>query len=73
MIDRQHKVIQWNTAMEALSGIKKNEIQGTDGHWKAFYQKQRPTMADFIVDDATSSQIEDLYGQRCKKSVLINT
>lgn len=71
VITRRHKVIQWNTAMEALSEIKKGEIQGTDGHWRAFYQQQRPTLADFIVDDAGNKQIEDFYGKRCKKSALI--
>ena len=33
VINKQHKVTHWNTAIEALSGIKKDEIIGTDRQW----------------------------------------
>jgi len=71
VIDRQHKLTYWNTAMEALSGIKRENILGTDGQWRAFYREKRPAMADLIVDGARDKEIEGYYGKKSKKSVLI--
>ena len=61
VINKQHRVIYWNTAIEALCGIKKNEIIGTDEQWRAFYTKKRPAMADLIVDRASADEIEVYY------------
>jgi len=72
VINRQHKVVYWNTAAEALSGIKREEIIGTDEQWKAFYTEKRPVMADLIVDGAQASEIETYYRGKCKKSNLID-
>jgi PAS domain-containing protein len=72
VINKQHKVTYWNTAIEALSGIKKGEIIGTDGQWKAFYTENRPVMADLIVDRASADEIEVYYRNKCKKSLLID-
>jgi signal transduction histidine kinase len=71
VIDKEHNVIHWNIAMEALSGIKRYDVQGTDGHWRAFYRGKRPTLADFIVDNANDKVIDGFYSWRCKKSALI--
>ena len=46
VINREHKVTHWNTAVEALAGIKKDEVVGTDGQWQTFYAEKRPTIAD---------------------------
>jgi len=51
VIGRDHRVIYWNTALERLSGIKADEIVGTKQHWRAFYGKVRPCMADLLVDE----------------------
>lgn len=71
VIDSQHKVAYWNTAMEVLSGIKREDILGTDGQWQAFYREKRPAMADLIADGAGDKEIEKYYGPSCKKSALI--
>ena len=71
VINRQHKVTHWNTAIEALSGIKREEIIGTDEQWKPFYTGKRPLMADLIVDGASADEIEAYYRDKCKKSRLI--
>ena len=72
VINNQHKVIYWNTAIEALSGIKREEIIGTDEQWRAFYAEKRPAMADLIVDGAHVNEIEAYYRGKCKKSDLID-
>jgi len=71
VINKQHKVTYWNTAMEALTGIKKEEIIGRDEQWRAFYHEKRPVMADLIVDGAPESEIEAYYPSGYKKSQLI--
>jgi len=72
VINKQHKVTHWNTAIEALSGIKKEEIIGTGEQWRAFYTEKRPVMADLIVDGASADEIETYYRDKCKKTLLID-
>ena len=71
VIDRQHRVIYWNTAIEALSGINRENVIGTDEHWRAFYQEKRPTMADLILDGASPAEIKSFYSNGYGKSRLI--
>ena len=71
-IDRHHKITRWNTALEILCGIKKSEMIGTDGQWRAFYTKKRPTLADLIVDGVPVDKIESYYGGKYEKSHLID-
>jgi len=72
VINRNHKVTHWNTAIEALTGIKKEEIARTDEQWRAFFPEKRPVMADLIVDGASADEIEGYYQGRCQKSPLID-
>lgn len=70
-IDKNHKVVRWNKAIEALTGINREEIIGTDEHWRAFYSEKRPILATLIVDGASSEEIESYYRNKCKRSSLI--
>ncbi len=72
VINKQHKVTHWNTAIESLSGISGQEIVGTDEQWRAFYTEKRPTMADLIADAASADKIEAYYQGNYKKSRLID-
>jgi len=72
VINKQHKVTHWNTAIASLSGIKKEEVIGTDGQWKPFYNEKRPVMADLIVDGASVNEIEAFYQDKCQKNYLID-
>ena len=69
-VNKQHKVTHWNTALKSLSGIKREEIVGTDEQWRTFYTEKRPVMADLIVDGASANEIEVYYRDKCKKSYL---
>ena len=71
VIDRDHKVIQWNEALEEYSGIRASEVLGTSQQWRAFYPQERPCMADLLVD----GQIEKIprwYSGKYTKSPLID-
>jgi signal transduction histidine kinase len=71
VINKDHIITHWNAAVEALSGQKKEDVIGKDDHWKAFYSEKRPSMADLIVEGASSREIEVYYSGKYKKSALI--
>jgi PAS domain S-box-containing protein len=71
VIDKDHKIIYWNKALEELSGIRAEDVIGTQDHWKAFYDKKRPTMADLLVDGALK-KLSQWYGDKCVKSKFLN-
>jgi len=70
VIDKNHHVLYWNQALAAYSGIAAHEIVGTDQHWRAFYQKKRPCLADLLVDSA-QDRMPEWYLNRPEKSRLI--
>ena len=71
-IDSLHKVTQWNSALEALSGIKKEDMLGTSGQWRAFYPEKRPVLADLVADGASEKKIDAFYKGKATKSPLID-
>jgi len=72
VIGSNHQVTIWNTAIEALTGIKREEIVGTSEQWRAFFSEKRPVLADLIVDGASAEEIEVYYHGKCHKSSLID-
>ncbi|MFO7558227.1 MAG: PAS domain S-box protein [Desulfobacterales bacterium] len=71
VIDRTHKVIHWNTALERLTGISAADVVGTDRQWSPFYAQKRPTMADFIVEQTDEAEIGQFYDESWSRSALI--
>jgi PAS domain S-box-containing protein len=67
VIDRNHRVISWNKALEEYSGIKAADIIGTDEQWRAFYPAKRPVLADLLVNGNTDA-ITRLYAGKLRKS-----
>lgn len=49
-IDRNHKVVYWDRALEILTGLKAEDIVGTGDHWKAFYSGPRACLIDLVID-----------------------
>ncbi len=52
VIDKDHRIISWNRALEEYSGVTAEEVLGTTLTWKAFYPGARPVLADLLVDNA---------------------
>ncbi len=71
VINNDHRVIHWNKACEALTGMSATEVIGTDKQWMAFYNHQRPVMADLVVDETNESHLLSYYNGEARKSVLI--
>jgi PAS domain-containing protein len=66
VIGKDHKVILWNRALEKLSKISAEEMIGTNKHWRAFYAKERPCMADLLVDSAAKN-VSKWYSGKYRK------
>ena len=74
VIDASHTVIHWNNALEKMTGILAADVVGTKDHWTAFYQTERPCMADLLIDessedlctwyDSAASCTESQYGEQ---------
>ncbi|WP_228720673.1 sensor domain-containing diguanylate cyclase [Nitrogeniibacter mangrovi] len=60
VLDAECRVIIWNRACERLTGVRAEEVVGTRRHRLAFYDEDRPTLADLIAMDATD-RIDTLY------------
>lgn len=73
VIDSNHEVICWNLAIENLTGLSAINVVGTNKHWQAFYPLQRPTMADFVVDNMHEDVIASFYEDKYRKSSLVES
>ena len=71
IINNDHIITHWNTAMEELTGHKAYELVGTDRQWVPFRSAKRPTMADVIVGGMSEEEVSKYYGSFWKKSTLI--
>lgn len=71
VINNDHKITHWNNAMEALTGLRKKEMLGTDYQWLAFYHDKRPVLIDLLIDGADEKKLFGIYGDKIKKSPLI--
>jgi PAS domain S-box-containing protein len=71
VIGKDHRVMYWNRALEELSGINAEEVIGTTHYWRAFYSKERPCMADLLVDQSLEA-IPQWYFEKYMKSRLLD-
>ncbi len=65
-----HRIIYWNKALEALSGITAASVIGTTQHWRAFYGSERPCLADLLLD-GNIVEMAQRYEGKYRKSNLI--
>lgn len=70
VIRMDHRILYWNKALEALSGISAKQILGTKEHWRAFYSAERPCIADLIVDQTLEAG-PNWYSGKLSKSPLL--
>lgn len=50
MIDTNHTIVYWNSALERLTGYPAAEMVGTRNQWKPFYEKARSSLSDLVLD-----------------------
>lgn len=71
VIDTNHTILHWNTAIEALTGLKREDMIGTSDQWKPFYRSPRPCLADLIIDGGHDADIQHYYQDKFRQSELI--
>ena len=54
------RVIIWNKACERLTGVSAEDVLGTGEYWRAFYDEQRPCLADLVLTQRYD-EISKLY------------
>ncbi len=72
VIDADHRITHYNKACERLTGISASEIIGTRKQWLAFYEQERPVMADIIVSQKDEDEIVRYYGDKYRKSSVVD-
>jgi PAS domain S-box-containing protein len=72
VIDRDHVVTHWNHALEELTGYSAENMVGTRDHWKPFRKRERPIMADVILDQLETGEIDHYYGSKWQASTLVD-
>ncbi len=70
VLDTDHRVTHWNRACDALNLMPAPSMVGTRDQWRAFYDAERPVLADLVLDDAFD-EIRSRYGSSCRPSALI--
>ncbi len=71
VIDRDHMVTHWNRALEQLSAIRAEEVIGSDQAWKAFYDQERPTLANLLAK-GDDSAVQRWFAGKFSRSRLVD-
>jgi diguanylate cyclase (GGDEF)-like protein len=61
VINKDHTIVEWNRACEALTGYSASRMLSTKNHWMPFYSSQRPCLADLLLNHAPRSEINKKY------------
>ena len=62
VLDPRGRVLIWNRACEALTGIPASEVVGTKDHWRGFYEAPRPCLADIVLQ-SERGDLSGLYAE----------
>ncbi len=71
VLNKDHKIMYWNKACEKLTGFSSKQMLGTDNHWKPFYPRKRPLLADLIIDGDIDKIYELYKDMNLRKSSMV--
>jgi two-component system NtrC family sensor kinase len=71
VINSDHVVTHFNKACAMMLGVSADQVIGKKGVGRIFYGRDRPVMADLIVDGAMQDIIDDLYQNNYRSSMVI--
>lgn len=63
LLDKNHKIVYWNRALEIMTKLRAEDMVGTSNHWKAFYASRRSCLADVLIDSEGRPEISGNSGQ----------
>jgi len=69
VIDVNRRVLIWNRACEELTGVKAEEMLGSDQVWKVFYGTKKSVLAEIIID-GLPDQMPDYFQEFGKSSYI---
>ncbi len=69
VIDRNHKIIFWNSALAKLTGKISFQMTGTRQQWTPFYPAKRPVLADLVMDHELS-RADELYSNHSSSQFI---
>ncbi len=69
VLAHDHTVVLWNRACEELTGVRAAEMIGTSNHWRPFYEQQRPTLADIILENEHET-VSLLYAKSGRSTLI---
>ena len=72
VLDAEHRVVYWNKACAVITGVPSAKIVGTRGHWSPFYDRERPVMADLILNGALEDMVDEHYQGKFRRSSIIS-
>jgi len=70
VVNKEQEILYWNKALEQLSGVKATEVIGTNRAWSAFYDEERPVLANLLAEGDTG-QVSSWYGEKSSLSKLV--
>ncbi len=70
VLDRDERVVHWNTACSVYFGIAPEDMIGRSDVWRAFYDEERPILAQFLMRGDRLG-LERLYGAAGRPSALV--
>ncbi len=71
MIDAQHRVLHWNRACAALTGVAAEDMIGKAEAWRGFYPRPRPCLADLVLN--SEKDLAGSYYPVQRQSTLLET
>ncbi len=71
VINANHEVIHFNKACANTLGVAASTVIGQKGIGRFVFDKDRPVMADLIVDGAIKEIIDDLYQSNYRNSLTV--
>jgi PAS domain S-box-containing protein len=71
-IDLERKVTHWNKACERLTGLKAEEMIGTEKQWQGFHKQKRPVLAEFVLDRLPEKEVAQYYQGEFRRNPVID-
>jgi PAS domain S-box-containing protein len=71
-IDLERKVTHWNKACERLTGLKAEEMIGTEKQWQGFHKQKRPVLAEFVLDRLPEKEVAQYYKGEFRRNPVID-
>jgi diguanylate cyclase (GGDEF)-like protein len=69
VIDRNHLITHWNSALEYMTGLSAAEMVGTRDQWRALYRAKRPLLSDLVAEDVPEWAIAAFFDDKSRKSL----